>query len=294
MYNLSRKSIKIVAGLSLLLFFSCKTTLPVTTYTGEIVPYTIDNLFSNNWKNLLYVNSQESREVINTLLDGYFIDKATKNMLLDSDEFFLGVNSSINNGFDLLLTGDISRGKIEFGLFWSLAWRGVKGDGYVFWENKNGLKLAFLNNNTIVVSTKDIKKIIDKNIQYHSYIAPESSVLFIMPVLEKEDIARLTKGFIKGDLNRIEISLKKLFNDYKLRAIIGVDGGKTRGFSQLLKLFFKVALSKSDDPELVRISSEMEISANEDSVYIENIVLSDRKIVQLLNNLLVINGETDK
>ncbi len=295
MYYLSRKSIRLtVAGVILLLFFSCTTTLGLEELSVEQEPLSLETMFPKDSNNLVYVNSRENVEIIDSLLNRYLVDSVTRSIVLESHEIFLAVENDFNDGFDLLLNGDISKSKMEFGMFLSISWRKVNDNGYRYWVNRDGIKIFFINDNTIIVSNKDIKDLINKNIHYHSYLSPKSSVLLIKPKLTSSEIKTLSRGFIKGGLNNITISLDKITEEYELIAEIGVKDGKAKGFSQLLKLFFKIGLSNSDNSEVSKIASTLEIKVEDDSVIVDNIVLDHIKIVELLNSLLVMSGDTDK
>lgn len=295
MYNLFRKSIILLtAGLSLLFLFSCETTAAFQDITAEKEPLTIETLFSPERNTLIYLNSGDNRDLLNSLSDRVKLDSFTKKTLLNSQEIFLAANRDIGEGFDLLLKGDLSRSKMEFGLFLSFSWRKLNDNGYRYWISKDGVKLYFVDDNTILVTTFDMVDLIDRNVGFHSYIAPDNSLLLLMPRLAKEDVETLTMGFIKGGLDSFNLSMNKSDNLYNLTMRVGVLDGKAKAFSHLIKLFAKSILSKSKDPQVKQIGSKMVIDVEDNSVVLDDVVLKEGKIVELLNNLLVINREADK
>ncbi len=293
MYNLFRKSLRIAAGFTLLFFFNC-----ASVSNSDFIPLRdsveIDNIFSEERETIVYLNCLENVDILDQMIDVFNLKGVTKSTIKKSTEFYLASGKDFSSGFDVIIKGDFSKKIVEFGLFLSFDWKKIKEDGYRFWRSKKGLDICFIDNSTILVSSFDIKGLIDI-VENNDLESPEDSILLLMPDLDKEQLKSLTQGFIKGGIKSLSFSLNGNGESYDLEAIVGLESARmAKAFNILLSRFLKIILSNSDDPNIVKLGKEFQLEYADDSVFISNIELQQKKIVELLNNLIVIKGEADK
>ncbi|QEN04009.1 hypothetical protein EW093_04600 [Thiospirochaeta perfilievii] len=291
MHNLFRKSIIIIAGLGLLFLYSCQTNPPSLRIQESV---SIDNLFSDQRDSIIYVDFKENQSIINGVLATYNLDKFTKGFITQSFDVFLGLNSDIKSGFDGVLRGDFSRGKSEFGLFLSFSWKKVKDRGIKYWVNKDGVKIYFSDNNTIIFSSLDIVPIIKKHREF-SLETPVDAILFIKPRVEDELTKRLSNGFIQGGVKSLKLSLNPRNLEYTIIGELGFETiNKAKAFNRLLNLFFKFSSLTSNSVILNDISQNIEVRTENNFVVLENIAINEKIIVDFINNIIFLEGEADK
>lgn len=292
MYNIFRKSIIILAGLGLLFLSSCSTIKTVETTEKQYTSF--DTIFSNERSTLIYMNLLESRSLVDKLLKPLELNKNTRKLINSSQEIYLGFNKNYNLGFDAIINGEFSKKKAEFGLFLSFDWKKVKADGIKYWLNKEGMKLYFANEKTVIVSSFDIIPLI-KNLNRNFIDPPTESIYIMLPIIEDDQVKKLSNGFIKGGIDSLVVTLDKNDNDYILvSSLILESPSKARGFSRLLSIFLKILLSSSQDADIVKIGQMLGIKSLEDKVIISNIYLRETFIADFINNLIFLEGEADK
>ncbi|MGL1893310.1 MAG: hypothetical protein OCD02_16865 [Spirochaetaceae bacterium] len=293
MYNLLRKSIKfIVAGLGLLFLFGCTTIEPVP-FSKETDSSTLDTIFSEDRDTVVYVNTRENEFILNSLLDSLAVEGMARETITDSSEIFLAFSEDFTLGFEVIVKGEFSKWKSDLGLFLSSKWKKGKRDGNVFWVGEDGIELFFVDNTTLIMSSFNISPLI--TIVKNSYLeSPNDSLTFKLLKVTDEKLKSMSNGFLRGGVNGISVSLKNDSFIYEVETTIGVDTEKkANAFSRLVKLFLKLALTFSNDEEVSKLGSELEVIASGSSVIIKNIHLTDKKIVELINSVIFIDKDVD-
>ncbi len=291
MYNLYRKSI-VVAGLSLLLFFSCTTVKVDSKQSKEYK--TLDQILTTGRDTLIYLDFKENMSLLGNVMDMLPIEGKTTYLVDKSNEIFLAYNEELTNGFDAIINGEFSKWKSEMGLSISFQWKKYSDRGLKYWKNKDGLKLYFAGNETVIISTGDIVPIISRYNMYNLEI-PASSIYIMLPLIKDEQIIKLSNGFIKGGIESMNIFLDKSEIGYDLEGVLGLESdGKARALTRLIKIFLKVLLSGSIDPDVTKIGDELNIEASGKSVIINNVKLKEEFIADFVNSIMFLDGEADR
>ena len=293
MHYLFRKSIKIVAGLCLLLFLNNCTTITQPKEDG-FSSVAIDDIFDANRETLVYINKNDNNQYLELITESIELDKHSLEILNKSDEVFAAFDSDLTSGFDVVLNGEYSKRKYEFGLFLSLKWHKTKSEGFSYWMNDDGLKLYFLNNNQIIVSTFNITPII-KILESNYLDTPNESLILILQNMDDDQNESLSGGFIKSGINSLSFYLIKEENQYDLDGILSLDSeSKAKGFSRIIKLVLNIALSAGEDSNLSKIGENLVITTENNKVLVGNIKLNDNMMLKLINNFILYDGDADK
>lgn len=293
MRNLFGKSVKLIAGISLLFLYNCTTLIPSGDGV-ERASSSLDSIFSENMKTLLYFNSQENITLIESISHFMDLDERTISIVNKSRDVYIAFPGDISGGMNVVVTGDFSKWKAELGLFFSFDWKKIKGDGYKIWINEDGLSLYFIGDEIIIISSFNIEPII--TILEENYLDPPTdSILLVLPNMDEEQNKNLSNGFIKGGINNMSVSLNLEDSQYRINCILGLDSvGKARALSRLVKIFLKISLSVSTNADIVKIADEFEIKSENSTVLVENISLSEKIIVDFINNIIFLDREADK
>lgn len=294
MHNFLRKSIVIIsAGLFLLFLYTCKTTSSTGSddYVGDTM--NMELFFPENRDAVIYLESSENMFLVESIINSFMLKGSAEKTIKNSRNIFIATGFDRLDGFDIILEGDYSRFTMELGLFFSFDWKKVHSGDHEIWESSDGIKLSFIDSGYIAISTSELSDILDSLSKYNIE-TPEDSLLVLLPALDKETVKKLSSGFIKGGVESLSLALNAESENYTLNASIGVTEGKAKAFSRLINIFLKLAFSGSLDPNIVKAGNEFKIEAENSTVLISNIVLNQKKVVELLNNILVIKGEADK
>lgn len=293
MHYLFRKGIKILAGLGLLFLYNC-ATINIETPQQENQGVNISTLFPKERKSLIYLNGKDNTVLIKNLTTAINLDEQALTIIEKSREVYLAFDQDISLGMDAVINGDYSKRKYEFGLFFSLDWKKVSKDGRSYWINKKGMKLYFNGNEQIIMSNFDIIPII-KNLEHSVLEPPVGSIVLILPNMNDEQNMTLSNGFIKGGINSLSIYLNKVDNIYEFNGILSLESNsKAKSFTRLINIFLKILLSASNDDDIVRISEEFKIKAENSDVLVDNITLKEDFLIELINKIIFYGREADK
>lgn len=293
MRNLFRKSLRIIAGFGLLFLYNCATVTPSPSLV-EKESCSLGDIFSKDMKTLVYLNRDENTTLIKSLSKSMGLDNNALSIINKSRELYIGLPEDVSEGMEVVVSGTFSKWKLEVGLFLSLDWKKIGRGGYTYWISKEGMSLYFVGDEHIILSSFGIIPLI-KIFENSSLDPPTESILLLLPDMTSEQNSVLSRGFIKDGINDISISLDRISDKYELTGTLWLESGsKARGFSYLINIFLKLALSQSKDSEIVKISKEYEIEAINNTVLVRNITLNNKIIVDFVNSIIFIDGDTDK
>lgn len=292
MYNLFRKSIILIAGFGLLFLSGCTTVIPEKIEPAK--PLVLSSIFSKDREALLYLNLPENDLLIQDLLDSLSIKGAAADLVSSSNDLFLGFNKDFTTGFDAIITGNYTKWKIDLGLFFSLDWKKITEDGVSYWHHKDGINLYIDSNDLIIISSLNMVFLVN-HIQNAILDSPTDSIVLLMPHIDDAFTKKISKGFIKGGVEDLELVLNKIETDYSFVGTLGFESkGKAKGFSLLLKMFLKLMLSGSEDEILKGFGKELEITSENNLVIIDNISINEKYLSDFINNIIFLEGDADK
>ena len=293
MYNIFRKSLKIVeVGLLALLLFSCATT-KITTTEFNNKNISMEDFFSESKEVIFFVDNIDNSFLLSSLLKGSNISKNELDILGKSREIY-GALGEKKDDVDLVLIGEYSKSIMEFGLFLSFHWKKIKSQGVTYWHNKSGINIFIRDNGTIVISGANIVNLI-KDIAGRDIERPEYSIVVSVPTLSEETLKEITKGFIKTGIDSLKVVSNKDRDIYNSTCMLMFpSNGKAKAFSRIIGLVITLTTGGINDPEIRKMSKDIRIKVDEKVLLIENIVLNEKKIAEIANKLIIMTGDADK
>lgn len=235
----------------------------------------------------------------NTSLITYFLqqlelNKRVEEIVIDSRALYLGMASSIEEGFELVVEGEFNRNSLGFGLFLSFDWKKVKSESGNYWIHRDGIKLSLDHYGKLIISTGNIEPLIDR-VNGYNILDPQESIYIGIKELDPLKLKELTNGFIKTGIDEVDITLDRSEEEYQMLCRIWtLTESKAKAFSRLLNLFFRLMSKTSTNEDLLEIVQNMDIQTEDNTVIMNNITLNEKIIIDFINNVIFIEGEADK